>query len=88
MIFQLLQLQVPPPPPTLPPPSSSSPILQGGEAVYTEPGTTTTAPYTEPYRPMRYSPYYGYGPVLTEIEDSLSMRQSLLSGEGKLIFPH
>ena len=44
------------------------------EAVYTEPGT-----YAEPYRAMRYSPYYGYGPVLSEIEDGL-MKQSLMSG--------
>ncbi len=58
------RLQVPPPPPPLPP----------AEGLYTEP-----ANYVEPYKAMRYSPYYGYGPVLSEIEDSL-MKQSLLSG--------
>ena len=58
------RLQVPPPPPH--PPTDE-------EAVYTEPGT-----YTEPYRAVRYSPYYGYGPVVAE--DAL-MKQALLSGE-------
>ena len=61
------KIQVPPPPGGPPPPPTE-------EAVYTEPGT-----YTEPYRALRYSPYYGYGPILSEIEDSL-MKQSLLSG--------
>ena len=62
------RLQVPPPPEDPPP------VPYPHESVYTEPNN-----YTEPYRAMRYSPYYGYGPVLNEIEDSL-MKQSLLSG--------
>ena len=69
-------LHVPPPPP-LPPPNGSNQLTCGSnqltnteeeEAVYTEPGV---ASYTEPYRAMRYSPYYGYGPVLSEIENTL-----------------
>ncbi len=68
------RLQVPPPPPLMPPETPPPPPGVAAEAVYTEPGT-----YTEPYQAMRYSPYYGYGPVLSEIEDTL-MKQSLLSG--------
>ena len=62
-------LHVPPPPP-LPPPNGSNQLTaaEEEEAVYTEPGV---ASYTEPYRAMRYSPYYGYGPVLSEIENTL-----------------
>ena len=63
-----------PPPPTSQPPLDLPSTLVDGDAVYAEPG-----PYQEPYRAMRYSPYYGYGPVCSEIEDSL-MKQSLLSG--------
>ena len=73
----MVGFQVPPPPP-LPPPNDSA--TADGEAVYTEPNAGGN--YTEPYRAMRYSPYYGYGPVLSEIEDSL-MRQH--GGERELI---
>ena len=65
------RLQVPPPPPT---------ALLSEEAVYTEPGT-----YVEPYRALRYSPYYSYGPMFSEVEESL-MKQSLLSGNSCLTF--
>ena len=67
-----------PPPPRLhvpaPPPL---PVCDPPEAVYTEPGlgNASSVGYMEPYRPMRYSPYYGYGPVLTQIEDSLMKQQ-------------
>lgn len=69
----LPRLQVPPPPTTGPPMD---------EAVYTEPG-----PYTEPYRSMRYSPYYGYGPGISQIQDSLmkqQQQQGLMSGKAMI----
>jgi hypothetical protein len=69
------RLQVPPPPP-LPPPNGPE------EAVYTEPGNN----YTEPYRAMRYSPYYGYGPALSEIENTLMNQPAPPSGKCGLSF--
>ena len=78
-------LHVPPPPP-LPPPNGSNQLTTEEEAVYTEPGV---ASYTEPYRAMRYSPYYGYGPVLSEIENSLMKNypQHHVSGESSFVSP-
>ena len=78
-------LHVPPPPP-LPPPNGSNQLTTEEEAVYTEPGV---ASYTEPYRAMRYSPYYGYGPVLSEIENSLMKNYPQhVSGKSSFVSNH